>query len=152
MNWAAERISNSREINPVFTACCSKDGAVQLPALRPLPDLLHRLFTTDTSTARHFRTHIRKYNSALAFASVKYTPDTRVAGGLQCFQIHGALYHTVGPLEHEANVRPQCAQIFLYDPEDAMSRLRISAGGVPLPQDVKVCDEDKDKTVFLMMN
>ena len=94
LHWAAERLTElaSTLENPLFGICCSK-GDVMIPFMRPLPPLLHSLFYDDTNQAHHFRTHIRKYNSALAFASVKYQSDQRTVGGLQCFQIHGALYH-----------------------------------------------------------
>lgn len=72
---------------------------------------------------------------ALAFTSLKYQPDECTRGGIQCFQIHGALYHRTGPLEHDANIRPQFAQIFLYDPEDAIEQqLRTRPGGHVLLQ------------------
>ena len=57
-------------------------GDVALPLIQALPPLLHSLYNDDTGVARHFRTHIRKYNLALAFASLKYTPDQRVRGRL----------------------------------------------------------------------
>ena len=106
--------------------------------MRQLPPLLHSLYNDNTGLARHFRMHIRKYNSALAFASLKYTPDQRVRGGLQCFQIHGALYHLAGPLQHATNTRPQFAQVFLYDPEDAVEQLRIRPGGPALSEAIEV--------------
>ena len=85
--------------------------------------MLLELYTADTPIAKHFRTHIRKYNSALAFTSLNYQPDKRTQGGLQCFQIHSALYHMAGPLEHPANCKPQFAQLFLYDPQEQLQIL-----------------------------
>ncbi|KAF8421842.1 hypothetical protein EV426DRAFT_507584, partial [Tirmania nivea] len=117
MHWLAERstIHPSTLVNPQFSTCCNR-GDVLIPPMRALPPLLQALFYDRTSLAIHFRTHIRKYNSALAFVSLKYQADQRTQGGLQCFQVHGALYHMTGPLHHAMNMRPQFAQLFLYDP------------------------------------
>ena len=139
LHWLEERTSvyPSTIRNPLFSICCSQ-GDVAIPLMQQPPQLLHSLYNEDTSLARHFRTHIRKYNSALAFASLKYQPDERVRGGLQCFQIHGALYHLAGPLQHPTNMRPQFAQVFLYDPEDAIEQLRIRPGGHALSEAIEV--------------
>ena len=139
LHWLDERILcyPSTIRNPLFNTCCNQ-GDVVLPPMQQLPQLLHSLYNDDTSLARHFRTHIRKYNSALAFASLKYQPDQRTRGGLQCFQIHGALYHLAGPLQHAANTRPQFAQVFLYDPEDAVQQLRCRPGGHALSEAIEV--------------
>jgi len=88
----------------------------------------------DNSTlARHFRTHVRKYNSSLAFVSLQYKPEACTPGGLQCFQIHGALYHRGGPRDHATNVRPHFAQIFLYYPKDAIIQIQQRPGAFVLP-------------------
>jgi len=103
--WIDERIqgAGSTVEHPLFNSCCN-EGDVVIPYMQPLPPFLHSLFHDNTPLARHFRTHIRKYNSTLAFTSLQYQPDQRTRGGLQCFQIHGALYHRAGPLEHGANI------------------------------------------------
>ena len=69
------------------------------------------------SAAKAFRNNIRKYNSALAFTSVKYTVDGRATGGIQCFQIHGELFHLQGPLQSTDLASAQFAQLYFYDPE-----------------------------------
>ena len=139
LHWLDERLTAhpSTIQNPMFGTCCSH-GDIALPLMPVLPPLLQSLYNDDTSLARHFRTHIPKYNSALAFASLKYTPDQRVRGGLQCFQIDSTLYHLAGPLQHAANTRPQFAQVFLYDPEDAVEQLRIRPGGPVLSETIEV--------------
>jgi len=139
LHWIDEKIQGAGSTieHSLFNSCCSK-GDVVIPYMQPLPPFLHSFFYDDTTLARHFRTHIRKYNSTLAFVSLQYQPDHRTHGGLQCFQIHGALYHREGPLEHGANVRPQFAQIFLYDPEDAISQIRQRPGGYVLPSVINI--------------
>ena len=139
LHWLEEHTTGNPSTirSPLFSSCCNR-GDVAIPLMQALPPLLQSLYNDGTGVARHFRTHIRKYNSGLAFASLKYTPDQRVRGGLQCFQIHGALYHLAGPLQHGANTRPQFAQVFLYDPEDAVAQLRIRPGGPVLSEAIEV--------------
>jgi len=88
--------------------------------MKPLSTLLHSLLYNQTSTLYHFRTHIRKYNSALTFVSLKYQPSNLTSRGLQYFQINGALYYLTRPLEYSMNTCPQFAQIILYDPGNAI--------------------------------
>jgi len=73
LHWLAERTTEhpSTKQNPLFNICCN-NGDVSIPLMKPLPTLLHLLLYNQTSTSHHFRTHIRKYNSALALASLKY--------------------------------------------------------------------------------
>jgi len=76
LHWIDERIhgAGSTMERPLFNSCCNK-GDVVIPYMRPLPPFLHSLFYDDTPLARHFRTHIWKYNSTLAFVSLQYQPD-----------------------------------------------------------------------------
>ena len=76
LHWLQEQLKLSSKVQPLFGTCCS-NGDVQLPVLQPLPPLLFELYTAETPLAKHFRTHIRKYNSALAFTSLNCKPDTR---------------------------------------------------------------------------
>ena len=137
LHWLQEKLDKSLKGKPIFGTCCFNSD-VQLPFLQQLPQFLFELYTANTPIAKYFKTHIRKYNSALAFTSLKYKPDTRIRGGLQCFQIHGALYHMAGPLENSINTKPQYAQLFLYDPQEAITRIQMSEGGIPLPTELQI--------------
>ena len=137
LHWLQEKLEKSLKGKPIFRTCCS-NGDVQLPFLQHLSQYLFELYTANTPIAKHFRTHIRKYNSALAFTSLKYKPDTRIRVGLQSCQIQGALYYMAGPLEHSINARPQYAQLFLYDPQEAITRIQMSEGGIPLPAELQI--------------
>ena len=100
LHWIDERSHPSSKSAPKFESCCKK-GAVVLDRLQDTPDILMRLLSTEDADSKHFRKHIREYNSALFFTSLKYSPDERTAQmgpGIQCFQIHGELYHLQGPL------------------------------------------------------
>ena len=115
-HWIAERVAASRIGTPAFTTCC-KQGDVVLEHLKDPPEYLQYLLSSMDSTAKAFRNNIRKYNSALAFTSVKYTVDGRATGGIQCFQIHGELFHLQGPLQPQDLASAQFAQLYFYDPE-----------------------------------
>ena len=120
-HWINERSPPSSKTAPRFESCCKK-GDVALSKLSTPPDVLRALVSEDTVEGKHFRKNIRKFNSALSFTSLKYTPDTRTAllgPGIQCFQIHGELYHIQGPIEPRDGSQPQFAQLFLYDPQYA---------------------------------
>ena len=100
LHWINERTSGSSKTTPSFEKCCKK-GAVKLNEHQMAPDILRTLMTGLDPESRHFRQHIREYNSSLSFTSIRYTADERLARlppGVKCFQIHGELYHLQGPL------------------------------------------------------
>ncbi|KAH8742781.1 hypothetical protein F5883DRAFT_441816 [Diaporthe sp. PMI_573] len=123
LHWLSERSSRSSVRNPVFVICC-RQGDVELPPFSALPSFLSELLLGADSHAAAFRRNVRKYNNAFAFTSVNYTTLTH---GLQSqrgpmdFQIQGILYHTTGPLGETAGQRPQFAQIYFYDPDEAVA-------------------------------
>ncbi len=61
----------------------------------------------------------------MAFTSISYQKDSRLGlranYGIQCFQIHGELYHFAGPvnLSSQQEEAPKFAQLWFYDPEFA---------------------------------
>ena len=124
LHWLQERVSTSSRQNPWFENCC-KQGAIVLEAPRNVPELFSTLFRADDPLSKHFRDNIRQYNSALAFTSLKYTPDPRLpVGGVQNFQIHGELYHMQRHINAELhdNDSPHYAQLYLYDPTFAVEQ------------------------------
>jgi len=98
LHWLDERTTEhlSTKQNSLFNTCCNNSN-VSIPLMKSLSTLLHSLLYNQTSTLHHFQPHIRKYNSALAFVSLKYQASNLISRGLQCFQIHSALYHLTGP-------------------------------------------------------
>jgi hypothetical protein len=83
----------------IFESCCKK-GDVDIDRLQSCPSYLQLLFTDQDARSRAFRSHIREYNAALAFTSLKYNQDERVDAyrGVQSFRIHSKLYYLQGPL------------------------------------------------------
>ena len=115
-HWIDERVSSSRPEQPRFEACC-KQGNVVLPRFSPPPEYLRDLLQDNTAVARRFRQQLRQYNAALSFTSLNCTTTDRGAsGGVNCFQIHGELYHLQGPLDTTAGQAPRYAQLYFYDP------------------------------------
>ena len=64
---------------PLFGRKCCLNGVVpDCYPLQPPPVTLHRLYTSQSPEARHFRRYILSYNNALAMVSTKYNQDTRL--------------------------------------------------------------------------
>ena len=119
LHWLAERgVSNS--MNPRWQLCC-KDGEVDLSPMPDPPPFLRHLFQGEDRRSKLFRKEIRRYNAALAFTSLSYTKDERLANqkGFKPFQIHGETYHKQGSLRARNSQVPSYAQLFFFDPDYA---------------------------------
>ena len=124
LHWLQEHVSTSFWQNPRFENCC-KQGAIVLEAPQNIPEIFSTLFQTDDSLSKHFRDNIWQHNSALAFTSLKCTPDPGLpVGGVQNFQIHGELYHMQRHINVELhdNDLSHYAQVYLYDPTFAVEQ------------------------------
>jgi hypothetical protein len=77
---------------------CCHQGKIVLPPLTEYPDELKHYFINGDPIATNFRTNIRQYNSALAFASFGANIKSPPGRGPYCFRIHGQIYHQVGSL------------------------------------------------------
>ena len=71
--------------------------------------------------AKGFCTNIRKYNDALAMTSVGCDLQPMEGGGPYVFKVHRSLSHRAGSLLPADNQAPVYAQLYIYDPEDALS-------------------------------
>src|SRR5205814_6424092 len=78
LHWLAERSTNSSILNPRWQLCC-QNGEVDLPPMPEPPPFLRHLFEDNDDTSKHFRQNSRRYNAALAFTSMTYTKDERLA-------------------------------------------------------------------------
>ena len=110
-----------------FGKCCT-NGQIDFPARDPLPPFLSwRLEGTVDGDGNRvgpdaiFRKHVRQYNNAFQFTSVKCNINTHGlnATGPIDFQIHGSLYHFSGPLEPVAGETAAFAQLYFYDAQSA---------------------------------
>jgi len=110
---------------------------VQLPPLHETPAELRRLLTDTrvnlngntvfSEQTQHFQTHIRAYNNAVAFTSLKAEFDERLANanGPYAMRVSGELYHRVAPLMppvENPNQTAKYVQVYLYDGDDMVHR------------------------------
>ena len=124
LHWLLERStgSESSDAHPIFTMCCNC-GDIKLPPTAPPPEQLAYFFIAATPQADKFRQNIRQYNAALAFTSLGVEVDNGVnegGGGPPTFRIHGEFCHRLGSLLPRHGDRPAYAQLYIYDPREAL--------------------------------
>jgi hypothetical protein len=105
--------------------CCGK-GAVSLELPKLPSEIVWKLFTGEHEHSKFFKEHIRAFNQALAFASLRAQQDHLPPGGPPTFRIHGQVYHNLGPLLANENESPKFMQIYFHDSEDR-TLLRLNA-------------------------
>ncbi|ORE20539.1 hypothetical protein BCV71DRAFT_163036, partial [Rhizopus microsporus] len=130
LHWTGERQQNSSQSNPIWESCC-KQGLVQLPLLAQPPEYLKDLLARTDTIGRQFKDNLRQYNAAFAFTSLgcdivsaeeRNANSNNRRGGLNAFQIHGALCHRQGPLFLVEGNASLYAQLYIYDPSYAAQR------------------------------
>ena len=107
--------------------CCNK-GATSLDldqGLISYPEDLRSLLLGNHPNSRTFFDYIRRYNSAVAFASMGSKNVTPAGNGPYCYRIHGQIYHRLGVLQPDNNVVPQYGQIYILEGDGALDA-RIS--------------------------
>ncbi|KAL6298244.1 hypothetical protein BKA93DRAFT_744540 [Sparassis latifolia] len=124
LHWHAERVASKSTANfSAFTTCCNQ-GQVRLLVSDPPPEFISNLFTsTDDPQAQEFRENIRQYNAALAFTSLGVQLDNSINAGGRAqpvVRIHGELCHRHGTLLPPDDEAPSYAQLYIYDPQDAL--------------------------------
>ena len=123
LHWMAERLTNSSDTNPRFGMCCFQ-GKIKLERLHNIPQELETLFQDQNPQAKEFRENIRRYNNALAMTSLGCKVDESVnrGNGPYVFKVHGRLSHMAGSLLPQEGESPVFAQLYIYDPADALDR------------------------------
>ncbi|KZP30624.1 hypothetical protein FIBSPDRAFT_777376, partial [Athelia psychrophila] len=122
LHWIGEKLARSSRRDPSFGTCCNQ-GKVCIPRLADPPQALWDLFTSNDAQCKEFRERIRQYNMALAFTSLGVQEDTRVnARGGWVFRILGQLCHLSGALAPGEGLSPQYAQLYIYDPQQALQQ------------------------------
>ena len=126
LHWGAERLAGSSLTSPKFGSCCLK-GKVTLPVLQEPPAELASLYTEVTEPAKEFRTHIRRYNSALAMTSKGVRVDKSINSGQgpPIYKIQGELTHRAGSLLPGDNTVAKYSQIYIYDSDAAALQQRL---------------------------
>ena len=105
----------------VFTTCCQKGKIVLDPTVPDnFPDVVQKLLDGSHSLSKPFFEHIRKYNSAMAFASVITKLHTVPGAGPFTYRISGQFYHCLGSAHVPENVAPRYGQLYFVDSADAL--------------------------------
>ncbi|KAL6300080.1 hypothetical protein BKA93DRAFT_819615 [Sparassis latifolia] len=103
---------------------CCNHGKIDLPAPLAPPEFFRYLFASPEPQAEDFRDNIRQYNAALAFTSLGVKIDDHLNNGWSepVFRIHGELRHRHGSLLPQERQDPAYAQLYIYDPRDALNQ------------------------------
>jgi hypothetical protein len=99
---------------------CCQNGKVDLQPLHPYPDQLIPLFSLNNTVSRNFMENIRKYNSAMAFASFGAKMVSFHGNGPYCFKIHGQIYHRAGSLHPQDDQSPVYSQLYIIEGDQAV--------------------------------
>ncbi|VDL66325.1 unnamed protein product, partial [Nippostrongylus brasiliensis] len=118
-------IENVNRHRGKFAQCCDL-GRTRIQKFQNYPETLKDLFAIDPSATgarksmqQNFHRHIRKFNSALAMASMGAQIAPPRGAGPYCFRIHDQIYHSVGPLHPEREQSRQYGQIYILDTSEA---------------------------------
>ena len=131
----AEHLTASSNTNPRFGMCCLS-GKIELPPLHPVPPELLQLLTVQDDIGKSFRDHIHNYNNTLAMTSIGRKIDESVNNGEDAvndgvgpyvFKLHGELSHKAGSLLPPDRESPVFAQLYVYDPADAVNYCMANA-------------------------
>ena len=83
-----------------FATFCCMSGKTKL-AYSPIPEELHRLFTSQSELGEMFGHNICAYNTNFSFTSMGVTLDSttsNMTSGVYTFRAHGGIYHKIDQL------------------------------------------------------
>ena len=97
-----------------YMVCCD-NGMLKLSFNKPPEELIHHLFTGNSSKAKLFQKNIRKYNTALAFASVSSKIVEFKTAGPPTVVVQGNIQHKLGSLNKPADKVAAYMQCYFYE-------------------------------------
>ena len=100
--------------------CCG-NGKVCLPELQPLPPDLKDLFMNPGPDGRHFRKHLRQYNSLFQMTSFGAKEIFSKSGWNPSVIIQGQVHHYIGSLLPDSNAQAKFIQIYFLDAENSIN-------------------------------
>ncbi|AQK90645.1 putative replication protein [Zea mays] len=120
--WFQERVKSLSAVSQrrlVYNLCCRGGKIVLEPYKCPPAPLCDLLRFDGDSRARRFLRQIRSYNSLFAFTSLGVVVDRSINNGTApyVFKINGVVHHRIGSLLPSHGLRPQFAQLYIYDTE-----------------------------------
>lgn len=152
LRFASERVKGTRDEDRwVFAKCCNHGKLRDIPCLPPAPTELAALLSgkcvrearypyhpfskvgiitsgrmplAEFQLHKHFTVEVRRYNTALGFASYcdqieKSSPLLTGSRGPPVYILKGRAYHMVGTLYPNHGERPRYAQLYILDPAEA---------------------------------
>ncbi|CAO3676925.1 hypothetical protein G6F70_008468 [Rhizopus microsporus] len=133
LHWIDERQKTSLR-SPSWESCC-KRGSIQMQLLPDSLQYLKDLLASTDTQGRYFKDNLCQYNAAFAFTSLgcnivsaedransNTSNNNNNRGGLNAFQIHGALYHRQDPLIPVEGSEASYSQLYIFDPSYAAER------------------------------
>ena len=107
---------------------CCHNGKVELPPLADYPSELKEMILGQGESSKHFIRDIRKYNSAMAFASFGCSVMAPPNQWNPTFKIHGQVYHRSGCLHPSEGTSPTYSQLYILEGHQAVeARLQVQA-------------------------
>jgi len=103
--------------NRKYRNCCN-DGKIGFPFIQlssNSDDMVFGLFTGTSKEARLFQQNIRKYNTALAFASVISKLAEFSTRGPPVVIVEGNIQHKIGPLQKSSDKIAAYMQCYFYE-------------------------------------
>ena len=131
----AKYFREERNTKGVYTKCCF-EGKVYLPPVALSADNIVDLFIGESASSRHFLQNIRHYNCALAMASWNAPIDQHPGRGPKVITIHGQAYHLTSAGEPLPGERPQYAQLYILDTDQALQERLADPRNVNLRPDI----------------
>ena len=117
LNFPEERVLRGH-----FSICCNHGKTAHLPPFDDPGPVLHELLTASDARSNSFRKNIRSYNSALSFMSVGAKVVAPPGVGPPVYKVHGTVCHWSGDLLPAAGEDPVYAQLYIYDPSEALQK------------------------------
>ncbi len=88
--------------------------------------------------SKQFMQNIRKYNNALAFASMNCKLINLESSGPFCFKIHDQIYHQISSIHPNENEKPKFCQLYFLDTETALRERLNNVQNVNCDPEVKL--------------
>ena len=142
-------VPECRKNKPTSQMCCMLGQIVcegqpwQPKKLNDPPELIKQLFSGESDP--NFKQNARKYNNALACASIGIDDEiVQKYGWSPNVKIHGKIYHRQGSLVPEKGQKPKFAQIIVYDGNLEEEAMYLSQ----LKRRMEVAGTSKDKEKY----
>ena len=98
----------------VYTTCC-KNGAIWFNFIQSPDPYIVELFTGSSPEAKLFQRTLRKFNTALAFASCMFKEETFDSNGPPVVIVRGNILHKLGSVYRDPTKKAAFMQCYFYD-------------------------------------